>query len=248
MKCGNRRPAASRKVCKSCREKGRAAERARYAKGKAEGRPYGGRNPEHRRRMARERNRRRRRERRDAGLCTHCGESPTTCGGAVCGTCREARRTAERGLYATRRAKGLCGRCGVEVLPKGDFVFAGVSLCGSCAAPDEGRDRENRNAARRRRYALQRARGLCTDCGEPAQGTARCKPCARRSYHSSGEHRGLPIYPPRFTVVELVTGEEHGPWDSWEEVAMCLAFARLSREEVEIIEDASPMATLTAWG
>ena len=93
MKCGNRRPAASRKVCKSCREKGRAAERARYAKGKAEGRPYGGRNPEHRRRMARERNRRRRRERRDAGLCTHCGESPTTCGGAVCGTC--ARRGAQ---------------------------------------------------------------------------------------------------------------------------------------------------------
>ena len=58
----------------------------------------------------------------------------------------------------------------------------------------------------------------------------------------------MPVYPPRFTVVELATGIEHGPLDSWEEVAMCLAFEKLSREEVEIIEDASEMATITAWG
>ena len=57
----------------------------------------------------------------------------------------------------------------------------------------------------------------------------------------------MPVYPPRFTVVELATGEEHGPWDSWEEVAMCLAFEKLSREEVEIIEDASPMTRYTSW-
>ena len=86
------------------------------------------------------------------------------------------------------------------------------------------------------------------DCGRPAGLAARCEPCARRSWHSSGEHKGLPVYPPRYTVVELATGEEHGPWDSWEEVAMCLAFEKLSREEVEIIEDASVMATITAWG
>ena len=29
---------------------------------------------------------------------------------------------------------------------------------------------------------------------------------------------------------------------------MCLAFARLSREEVEVITDASPMTRITAWG
>ena len=57
----------------------------------------------------------------------------------------------------------------------------------------------------------------------------------------------MPVYPPRYTVVELATGEEHGPLDSWEEVAMCLAFAKLSREEVEIIEDASPMTKYTSW-
>ena len=58
----------------------------------------------------------------------------------------------------------------------------------------------------------------------------------------------MPLYPPRYTVVELATGEDLGVWDSWEEVAMCLAFAKLSRHEVEIITDASPMATMTAWG
>ena len=57
----------------------------------------------------------------------------------------------------------------------------------------------------------------------------------------------MPVYPPRFTVVELATGTEHGPLDSWEEVAMCLAFEKLSREEVEIIEDAPLTANLTAW-
>ena len=57
----------------------------------------------------------------------------------------------------------------------------------------------------------------------------------------------MPVYPPRFTVVELATGIEHGPLDSWEEVAMCLAFEKLSREEVEIIEDASPMTKYTSW-
>ena len=146
----------------------------------------------------------------------------------------------ERELYAERRAAGLCGRCGGPA--------SGASLCDSCAALGVGRDRKKRNAARRGRYVRLRARGLCTDCGEPAQGTARCEPCARRSYHSSGEHRGLPLYPPRYTVVELATGEDHGTWDSWEEVAMCLAFAKLSRHEVEIITDASPMTTITAWG
>ncbi len=57
----------------------------------------------------------------------------------------------------------------------------------------------------------------------------------------------MPVYPPRFTVVELATGIEHGPWDSWEEVAMCLAFEKLSRDEVEIVADEPLISTLTAW-
>ena len=141
-RCGKRRPAAGRKVCESCGDKRRATESARYARGKAEGKPYGGRKPESRRRCARERSKRRRHGRREAGLCTSCGDTPPAGGGAVCEPCREVRRADERELYAARRAAGLCGRCGGP-------VFAGASLCGSCAALGNGRDRKRRNAARR---------------------------------------------------------------------------------------------------
>lgn len=247
-KCGQAPPAPGRRLCESCGENQRAADRARYARGKARGMYYGGRDPESRRRNARERSRKRLHGRRDAGLCTRCGQSPPVEGGAVCETCREARRAAERALYASRRSSNLCGRCGGEVLPKGNFSLEGASLCGPCAARETRRHREKKNAASRGRYAYRRAQSLCTDCGDHAQGgAARCEPCAYRSYSRSAEHRGLPLYPPRYTVVELATGEEHGTWDSWEEVAMCLAFARLSREEVEVVVDAPLMSTLTGY-
>ena len=106
VKCGKHPPAPERSLCEACGERGRAAERARYARGKAAGDPYGGRNPGSRRRMARERNKKRRRERVEIGLCTTCGERKPVEGGAVCETCREERRAAERKLYAERRAGG----------------------------------------------------------------------------------------------------------------------------------------------
>ncbi|MDE0331876.1 MAG: hypothetical protein OXL41_08405 [Nitrospinae bacterium] len=239
IKCGKHPPAPERSLCEVCGERGRAAERARYARGKAAGDPYGGRNPDGRRRMARERNRKRRRERKEAGLCTRCGELPPAEGSVVCEACREARRAEERKLYAARRAKGLCGRCG-------GAVFAGASRCGPCTALEEGRA-PKKNAASRARYTRRRAQKLCVDCAAPSGLAARCESCARRSWHSSGEHKGLPLYPPRYTVIELATGEEHGPWDSWEEVAMCLAFERLSREEVEIVEDTPVVARYAGW-
>ena len=241
-KCGKLPPAPDRSLCAPCGERRRESERARYARGKAAGELYGGQKPESRRRSAREKSKQRRHGRREAGLCARCGDRSPAGGGAVCEPCREARRAAERELYAARRAAGLCGRCG-------EPTFKGASLCNSCAALGDGRDRKKRNAARRGRYAKRRALCLCTDCGDESfEGAARCEPCARRSYVSSGEHRGLPLYPPRYTVVELATGEDHGTWDSWEEVAMCLAFAKLSRHEVEVVTDASPMTTITAWG
>ena len=239
IKCGKNPPAPGRSQCEACGERGRAAERERYARRKAAGDPYGGRNPESRRRMARERNKKRRRERTEAGLCVRCGELPPAEGSVVCEACREARRAEERKLYTARRAKGLCGRCGGP-------TFAGAAQCGPCAALEEGRA-PKKNAASRRRYARRRAQRLCVDCAAPAGLAARCEPCARRSWHSSGEHKGMPVYPPRYTVVELATGEEHGPLDSWEEVAMCLAFEKLSRNEVEVVADVPLMATITAW-
>ena len=236
-KCGRQPPAPGRSMCESCLERDRETRRARYAEARAGGVPYGGRDPESRRRMARERARKRRRERVEAGLCPRCGERKPAEGGAVCEPCLELRRAAEKKLYAERRAGGRCGRCGGE-------VFAGASRCEACAARDEARS-SKKNAASRKRYHDRRARSLCVDCGVDADAGVRCTPCARRSYHSSGEHKGMPVHPPRYTVVELATGAEHGPLDSWEEVAMCLAFEKLSREEVEVVEDSSWMATLT---
>ena len=236
-KCGRRAPAPGRSLCEACLERGRKSEQARYARAKSEGIQYGGRDPESRRRMARERSRRRRRKRTEAGLCTTCGERKPVEGGAVCQACREARRAEERKLYADRKASGRCGRCGAEVIDE-------ASTCARCAARDAKR-RPRKNAASRARYHGRRARGLYVDCGVDADAGVRCASCARRSYLSSGEHKGMPVYSPRYTVVELATGVEHGPLGSWEEVAMCLAFERLSREEVEVVEDASWMTTLT---
>ena len=236
-RCGKHPPAPERSLCATCLERGREAQRARYERARLEGTAYGGRCPESRRRMARERNRRRRRERREAGLCALCGRQAPVEGSAVCAPCREERRTAERKLYAERRAGGLCGRCGAEITKM-------ASTCASCAASDVKR-RPRKNAASRKRYHDSRALGRCVDCAAPSHRAARCEACAMRSYLSSGEHKGMPVHPPRYTVVELDTGVEHGPLDSWEEVAMCLAFERLSREEVEIVKDNSWMATLT---
>ena len=110
------------------------------------------------------------------------------------------------------------------------------------------RSPERKNGAARRRYAERRARGQCTDCGHPSQGAARCAPCAKRSYERSEHFRGIPIWDPQFTVIELATGDDHGTYDSEAEVAACLAFAKLSWEQVEVLRDVSPMATYTARG
>ena len=236
-KCGREPLPPERRLCHTCGEKKRKAERARYARAKAEGRLYGGRDPKSRRRNGRERSRKRLEAHRDAGLCTRCGRHAPVQGGATCKACRDVRQAAERKLYAARRAEGQCGRCGGSAL-------GGASRCGPCARL-EARRNPKKNAASRRRYAQRRESWRCTDCGEPSQGAARCVPCAHRSWVRSGQHRGLPILPPRYTVIEIATGEDHGTWDSWEEVAMCLAFARLSHDQVEVISDQSPMATLT---
>ncbi len=238
-RCGKQSPAPDRAICAPCGEKHRASARARYAEAKAAGKLYGGRNPESRRKLAREKSRKREKARREAGLCTYCGRRPPVEDGATCEPCRESRQQAERKIYAERRARGLCGRCGVP-------TFNGVSRCAPCAVLESGRQ-DSKNAANRRRYAERRAQGLCTTCGGSAAGAAQCPPCAKRSYERSDYHRGMPVYPPSFTVIELSTGIDHGTFDSEAEVAAALAFAKLAWEQVEVISDTSPMASCASW-
>ena len=203
-----------------------------------------------------ERYHRRTAERREKGLCLKCGKRPPEPHRSQCGPCIEKRRTADLARYhqrtAERVAQGLCPKCGKRP-PEPER-----SQCGPCLEKDAAagraraagmprRDPEKRNAAARRLYAKRRAKGLCTDCGEPSQGAARCEPCARRSHERSIYFRGMPLYPPQYTVIELDTGDDHGTFDSWEDVALCLAFAQLSLDQVEVITDQSPVATWAAW-
>ena len=239
--CGKVPAEEGRTLCGDCAAKRRARERARYAKASSEGKPYGGRPVETRRRIGRKRSRRRDAARRAAGLCTSCGGRPPVDGGSTCESCREARRTADRALYASRRAAGLCGSCGGPTTDGG-------SRCAPCSVLDsERRDRERRNARSRALYWERRARSQCTSCGAPSQGAARCGPCAERSWHGSAWFRGMPVWDPSFTVVELATGEPLGTFDNEAEAAAALVFARLDFSEVEVVSDVNPVMRWAAW-
>ena len=48
-------------------------------------------------------------------------------------------------------------------------------------------------------------------------------------------------------MIELETGREHGPFDSEADVALCLAFEKLDRDEVEVLCDANPLARMAGW-
>ena len=240
-KCGQALPMESRASCEPCLERRRASDRAKYAAGKAVGLKYGGANAEAKRKSARLKSKKRQKTRREAGLCIRCGRQPPVDGGTTCAPCREKRQAAERRQYAERRAAGLCTRCGGPVLD-------GLSRCGPCAVIEEASKRpERKNARSRKLYAERRARGLCTSCGAPSQGAARCAPCAERSYHRSDHFRGIPVWEPSWTVIELATGREHGPFDSEADVALCLVFEKLRRDQVEVVNDTSPMSSFTAW-
>ena len=240
-RCGKEPTAPDRSSCEPCLEKRRDADRAKYAAGKAAGLPYGGANADAKRRAGRAKSKRRQKARKDAGLCIRCGQRPPVEGGTTCTPCRAKRQVAEKRQYAERRAAGLCTRCGGP-------AFDGLSRCAPCTVIDEaGRCPERKNARSRKLYAERRAAGLCTACGAPSQGASRCAPCAEKSYHGSAHFKGIPVWDPRWTVIELDTGREHGPFDSAADVALCLAFEKLDRDRVEVVSDASPMASLTSW-
>ena len=237
-KCGHRPPAPDRRLCEVCGEQRRKAERARYGRAKAEGKLYAGRDAEAKRRAARAGTKRRYHARRAAGLCTRCGEHPPVAGSTACADCRNRRRGKERDQWAARRAAGQCGKCGQPVPD-------GASRCESCAALQAGRP--SRKEDGRKRYARRRARNQCTDCGAWSAGAARCPECAYRSWARSAEHRGLPAAPARYTVVDAITGQDYGTFESHAEVAGCLAFSRLCADDLEIIVDAPVMANYASW-
>ena len=319
-KCGRAQARPERTTCEPCAEQHRARDRERHARAKAEGIPYGGRDPEARRQAGRKRSRRRSEARKAAGLCIRCGHVAPEEGRTMCEPCREDRRAAKRALHAERRAAGLCVNCATpapggnaycepcakarskrrnleakreadrrryaERRARGDCTscgkpangaaecqaccdaardrydarraagvcvkcrtptFSGTAYCAPCAvAKADRRDREAEYAARRARYADRRARGRCVDCDAPSPGVARCEPCSRKHRESSGAFRGIPIWDPSWTVIEIATGRELGTFDSEADIALCLVFEKLARDQVEVLCDASPMSFYTA--
>ena len=241
IRCGRAPAAPDRSSCEDCLEKRRASDRAKCAAGKAAGLKYGGANVQAKRKNARARSKRRQKARIEAGLCIRCGRHPPAEGGTTCQPCRDNRQAAERRKYRDRRQAGLCTRCGGPVRD-------GLSRCAPCAAVEEAsHDPERKNARSRELYSERRQRGLCTACGVPSQGASRCPPCAEKSYHGSSHFRGIPVWEPTWTVIELATGREHGPFDSESDIALCLVFEKLDRDRVEIVKDAPVTASFTSW-
>ena len=240
-RCGKAPPETGLKMCSDCADKRRAADRARRAKARAEGKLYGGRDPDLCRRADRAGDRRRRRARRDEGLCSNCGRNPPEDGRTVCERCREARRAIDRRRYAARRAAGACVRCS-------EPAVGGSSRCARHAALEAERiSPERKRALDRKRYARRRAQGRCTDCGVQVVGAARCPACARRSNTRAPAYHGAPAGPPFYSVIELETREDHGTYETEAEVAACLAFAGLRPDQVEIRSNVPLLAlSLTA--
>ena len=237
-KCGRLPPEPDRTLCAECGRKRRAADKARYHAAKAQGLRYGGKRAESRRKTARAGSKRRYEVRAAAGLCVKCGRRPPAAGRTRCEACLARRNAAERDQWQRRRARGNCGKCGA---PSG-----GAARCDTCAAA-QTYNPEAKNSAARRRYARRKSRSECTECGAYSAGASRCVSCARRSYLRSGEHRGLPAGPASFRVVVIDTGEDLGCWQTPAELRACLAFSRLSLDDVEVLSDVPVMNGITAW-
>ena len=237
-RCARLPPEPGLKTCRTCAEKKRAADRARRARARQQGKPYGGRDPEQCRSADRAGDSRRRRARLEAGLCTSCGRRRPEDSRSVCEPCREARRALDRRRYAARRAAGRCVRCTQPTV-------GGLSRCGRCLALEKERvSPERESAVSKKRYARRRAQGICVDCKAPAGGAARCPRCAYRSNSRAPERHLVALWPPQITVIELQTSQELGTFETEAEAAACIAFARLRPDQVEFLSNVPLMALL----
>ena len=177
--------------------------------------------------------------RKAKGLCVRCGKQPPRPERTECAACAarwkekynpKGKARAQK-RYRSRVAAGLCTSCGkAEPLPE-------RRKCPSCNEKSRARDQSVRQS--------RRANGLCTECGAPSPGTRICPKC--RDWKRNYDAQALPVWEPRYAVFVLATGDCLGTFDSREDVALCLAFAKLDRDAVEIVTDAPAIAGLIGW-
>ena len=232
-RCGKAKPAPDRTLCRHCGEKRRKAERARCAKAKAAGILYGGRDPE-----------------RWPRVCARQEQAARSGHG---GTLARARAVAHiHPLKAARCANratwhGVTGSG--NNMPRGESpaCAAGAARRRSVmpriatGAPGSAAKRSRKKAknTRSRQRYVQRASTkalyrLCRTVPGRVPVSSVRPPGPGRVRASIAVCR---ILPPRVTVIEIATGVNHGTWERWEDVVMCLAFAKLSRDQVELIPD-----------
>ena len=105
---------------------------------------------------------------------------------------------------------------------------------------------ERESTVSKKRYAARRARCECVDCKTPVRGAARCPRCAYRSNSLAPERHLASMWPPQIAVIELETGDELGVFETESEAAACIAFARLRRDQVEILSNIPLLALAPA--
>ena len=161
---------------------------------------------------------------------------------------RNPRRAAPSASHAGSRARLANGNCTRPAAPP---AVAPAKEGGPPIAlpPAPHAPRWKPNAAGPSAGTLRRAAGGTGNAGPGASAptaASRCQSCARRSFERSDFFHGIPMWDPSFTVIELATGETHGPFDTEAEAVADLVFAGLKFDEVEIISDAPVTARLTA--
>ena len=236
-RCGKCAPESGLKLCRPCREKRRAAEKARRDWARAEGRIYAGRDPQATRRAARAADKRRRRARRDAGVCTSCGRGRPADGRSICEPCRGEQRATERERYAAPpncRAMRAVWATNIRRLVPLRPVRRARSR--AHVAPNAGRrptGSATQGAGRRgrawiARFLLPALHVVPAVPGDPTR--------------APPEPSRLHVPFPEYTVVRLDTGEVIDSFETEAEAAACLVFAGLRPDQVEIRANVPLMA------
>lgn len=110
------------------------------------------------------------RERRQNGLCGHCGLVETGAE-ASCKKCRAANNERRKKQYEAKKAASKCPQCGSPT--------DGTVLCAGCRGNQTGSQR---------RYYRNKAAGVCRFCGKPSDGKSRCVECAEKQKPAARRH------------------------------------------------------------
>ena len=228
-RCGRFPPEPGLKVCSGCAEKRRAADRARRARARAEGKQYGGRDPE-RCRRSRPRRRQAAAERVEGGGTMHILRPPPAGGEPLRlrAMPRGASRTRPPALWRAPRRRPL--RTLHAAHGRGPVALRPLPRAGEGARLSRARERRRQETLRKTARAGRNVWIVeSPPVARPAVSAAHIVP--------------TPALP---SDTWRCSGRRRFPWSNWRrarswalfetesEAAACIAFARLRLDQVEI--------------